>query len=125
MRQQVTVKYVNPAKEGKKYGSIKGSDDQTYWVKADMVAQFSKGQAYELEVGQEKWGDNQVNVVKALPGASQGSVAPANGGHSNSDRWYMPFVSNTVAHAIAAGKIAEPDDIKMWAAAAKEAAEAL
>jgi hypothetical protein len=39
--------------------------------------------------------------------------------------WWMPFVSNTVAHAIQAGFITEPGMVLDWARAAKEAALAL
>ena len=39
--------------------------------------------------------------------------------------WWMPFVSNTVAHAIQAGHVNNPAGIKAWALAAKESARAL
>ena len=39
--------------------------------------------------------------------------------------WWMPFVSNTVAHAIQAGHVNNPQAIKAWAVAAKEAARVL
>lgn len=39
-----------------------------------------------------------------------------------SDRFYMPFVSNTIAHAIQAGLIKTPKDIGMWAFKAKKTA---
>jgi len=37
----------------------------------------------------------------------------------------MPFVSNTVAHAIAAGLIQTPQQIEQWAMAARVAAQKL
>ena len=43
-----------------------------------------------------------------------GTVAP----------WFMPFVSNVVAHAIQAGLIKEPAQIRAWLIAAKTAATA-
>lgn len=39
--------------------------------------------------------------------------------------WWMPFVSNSVAHAIKAGIITAPNQIQPWAMAAKEAARGL
>jgi len=39
--------------------------------------------------------------------------------------WWMPFVSNTVAHAIQAGAIKEPAHIGKWAKAAADTAIAL
>jgi hypothetical protein len=50
---------------------------------------------------------------------------PPSSGQTNGDRWYMPFVSNQVAHAIAAGLVTSPDQIGMWAKAAKQAASEL
>lgn len=53
---------------------------------------------------------------RALPGFQPGpNVAP----------WWMPFVSNTVAHAIQAGAIKEPAHIGKWAKAAADTAVAL
>ena len=43
----------------------------------------------------------------------------------NGDRFYMPFVSNTVAHAILAGLIKTPADLNQWAKAAHDTAIAL
>ncbi len=37
------------------------------------------------------------------------------------DRWWAPFTSNVVAHAIAAGVIKEPIQLATWAKAAKHA----
>src|SRR3990172_13381774 len=37
------------------------------------------------------------------------------------DRWWAPFVSNCVAHAIAAGTIKDIVQLKAWAVAAKHA----
>ena len=37
------------------------------------------------------------------------------------ERWWLPFVSNQCAHAIAAGKIQGVADLRSWAAAAKSA----
>lgn len=38
--------------------------------------------------------------------------------------WWMPFVSNTVAHAIASGHINTPVGIRAWVLAARDAAKA-
>jgi len=44
---------------------------------------------------------------------------------ASGDRFYLPFVSNTVAHCIAAGLIKTPSDVSPWAKAAYDAAQAL
>ena len=51
--------------------------------------------------------------------------APMPAPKANGDRFYMPFVSNVVAHAIAAGQITTPQQISPWAKAAHDAAVAL
>lgn len=117
----ITPKFVNPAGSGKKFGSIVGMDDTKLMVKADMVGRFAKGQTYDVKTEDQTWGETTVQVVTAINAAA----APASGNGHGSERWYMPFVSNTVAHAIAAGRIEGPQDIKQWAAAAKQAAEEL
>lgn len=45
----ITVKYVNPAKPGKKQGSVKTPDGQYYGVWADKVASFQQNTIYEVE----------------------------------------------------------------------------
>lgn len=122
MKQTVTPKFVNAANAGKKYGSIKGQDDTQFMVPASMVSRFTKGQTYEVEVEEQDWGGKTVWVVKNV-GGGQAPAAPAGNGHASGDKWFMPFVSNTVAHAIAAGQITDPSHIKLWAAAAKQAAQ--
>ena len=57
--------------------------------------------------------DNPENVSK------QAVVAPKG---NDSDIWFMPFVSNTVAHAIQAGLVKTVADLRVWSSAAYEAA---
>jgi hypothetical protein len=114
---QVTAKYVNAPKNNSKYGSIKGDDGKYYgFIWADF--QFDVGQTYDLNTE-----DKVINGKTYTSILSVNKVAPAAAANGVSrDRWWMPFVSNTVAHAIAAGQIATPENIKLWAAAAKQAA---
>ena len=68
-------------------------------------------------------------VTSALPTTMNAGSAPrpasASVGGDKGDRFYMPFVSNTVAHCIAAGLIKTPGDLNQWARAARDAAIAL
>lgn len=59
----INIKYVNPAKEGKKYGSIKSVEGETYWVPGGMVSSFQPGTTVDVPTKVEKWGANVVNVV--------------------------------------------------------------
>ena len=76
-------------------------------------------------------------VIAPMPSASAPAVAAAPAIPQEPERryaepapvstvapWWMPFASNTVAHAIAAGLIKEPQDIRAWLIAAKTAATA-
>lgn len=117
----VTPKFVNPAKDGKKWGSIVLTDDTKLMVKADMVGRFVKGQSYEVETESQTWGDKPVVTVKAIK--ANGAAPSGSGG--GIAHWWMPFVSNVTAHAIQAGKIENPGQIKAWAFAAKQAAESI
>lgn len=65
---------------------------------------------------------------KAMSNAAPQSPAPAGTGSpvvghtpAGAAPVWLPFASNTVAHAINAGIIKEPSDVKAWAAAAKQA----
>ncbi len=111
---QVIAKYVNAPKNNSKYGSIKGADGKYYGFEWDKF-KFEVGQTYDVETRDRDVDGKVYTSITAVKKAANGSAA-------NGDRWWMPFVSNTVAHALAAGKIEGPDDIKLWAAAAREAA---
>ena len=55
------------------------------------------------------------------PPPTQAPVAPprqSSGHNEPKDRYWLPFVSNQVAHAIAAGRIQEPGQMLPWAKAA-------
>lgn len=110
------------SKTGKSYRVKVGN--AWYGAKKDTGVNSLVGKSVTFDVeSSEQFGTWMVNVEKAnghslpsnTPAATAGMSAP----------WFMPFVSNTVAHAIAAGKITGPGEIKMWAAAAKQAAEEL
>ena len=124
----VTPKFVNLPKEGKKFGNIKGQDDSVFWFKRDAF-QFNKGQTYDIRTESQKWGDNQVQVITEVVLADKSNAAhqpqppssPSATGAGGAAPVWANFVSNQVAHAIAAGRIDDPEQIKVWAAAAKTA----
>ena len=63
----------------------------------------------------ESWAYSTDQPLAGSPSPANTAVKPSNG-----DRWWLPFVSNQVAHAIAAGRIQTPADMNAWAKAAKE-----
>jgi len=68
----------------------------------------------------ETWGPD-LTPSAPIPQAPTAPPSQSSGG----DRFYMPFVSNVVAHGIAAGVIKTPADINQWAKAAHDVAVAL
>ena len=66
----VNIKYVNPAKPGKKFGSLKSVEGETYWVPAGMVSDFTAGTTVDIPTESQKWGANIVNVVSGAARAS-------------------------------------------------------
>ena len=54
----INIKYVNPAKDEKKYGSIVGTDQTRYMVPAGMVHQFQTGSTVDVPTKTEKWGES-------------------------------------------------------------------
>ena len=59
----INIKYVNPAKDEKKYGSIVGTDQTRYMVPAGMVHQFQTGSTVDVPTKTEKWGESIVTIV--------------------------------------------------------------
>lgn len=71
----------------------------------------------------KKW--KQVQQTAATPSPQTGAGSGLVSGGSGGATWWMPFVSNTVAHAIQAGIIQNPQQIDAWAVAARLAAQKL
>ncbi len=73
---QLNIKYVNPAKEGKRYGTIKTQEGQTYMLPVGMTDAFQPGTTVEVPVKQETWGkDAEAKVVHIINGRPAGSMA--------------------------------------------------
>ena len=79
--------------------------------------QVTPDKGYGPGIGQ--WGPAVNQPQASAPQAPNSPVA------ASGDRFYMPFVSNVVAHAIAAGRVQNPADLNAWAKAAYDAAQAL
>lgn len=62
----VEVKYVNPPKEGKQYGSIRDLTGTTWPVKADRIKEFAQGEKYEIAFIESDSGFRNLIGVKHL-----------------------------------------------------------
>lgn len=109
----LNVTEVKPTKSGKSVVVKAGGKD--YFAKPDMG--LAAGMTIEAETEDSEYNGKTLVWIKAYK-KTNGS-APATSGGGNLP--YMPFVSNTVAHAIAAGCIKNPSEVGAWAKAAIEA----
>ena len=88
-------------------------------IEADLKVSDYNGKSYT-------W----VEKFKAINGGAAPQAGPGAGTSTAANPAgaapvWLPFASNTVAHAINAGIIKEPADVKAWAAAAKQAFQEL
>ena len=122
----INIKYVNPAKDGKKFGSIAGTDGTRYMVPAGMVGQFQPNTTVDVPTKVEQWGATSVTIVaghaSAAPvSAPQQSYSPpppptaAPQAHSYAphaaavDKDAFIFVTGLVGRAMGSGKFASGD----------------
>jgi hypothetical protein len=122
---QLTIESIKTNPSGKSCMVKAGGKD--YFAKPNIGLAVGMTIDAETEASEYNGKTNTwIKKYKAVNGSAAPHPAqPPAAQSTNTDRWYMPFVSNTVAHAINAGIIKEPTDIKIWAAAAKQAAQEL
>lgn len=122
---QLTVESVGPSKSGKAL-RVKANGN---WYGAKKDSGITTGSTIEAEVSDGQFG-LWIDRWKAISGngsaAPQGSTGTAPDkspgvGPAGAAPIWGNFVSNQVAHAIQAGLITDPSQIKLWAAAAKQA----
>lgn len=122
---QLTIEAVKTNPSGKSLTVKAGGKD--YFAKTNSG--ISPGMTIEAETkvsdynGKSNvWIEKWKAVAEATQTPQAGTKPPAANG---SAPWWMPFVSNTVAHAIQAGIIQTPNQIDAWAVAARLAAQKL
>lgn len=120
--ESIVAKWVNPPKDGKKYGSIKTQEGFTYFATSSVLSNASKG-PLTVDWEEQKWGQGDpVKVVtRIIPPPAQ-----SNGGNGHAkiaeDRGGVPpHVSNVMGQAIQAGLIKDPYDLIRWAQYAYQA----
>ena len=135
MSTTITLKYVNPAAEGKKFGSVVTTDDTKYLVSAGMIGRFAKGSTYEVSLEEQNWNGTQVTLIKGIESvrtahaperaaevaqkAANRPLEASTGGRLTEPE--LRFVSNVVGQAIASKTITDPFDIAVWTKAAAAA----
>ena len=128
---QMTIENVKTNPSGKSCVVKAGGKD--YLAKPAMG--LAAGMTIEAEL-KESFFNGKTNIwiekYKAVNGSAAPQASTGNGsatagvpGPAGAAPVWLPFASNTVAHAINAGIIKEPADVKAWAAAAKQAFQEL
>ena len=119
-----TVDSVTKSKTGKSWRVKIGSE--FYGANFDSKIDGAVGKYIDFE-----WDDGQFGKWLKSWGPEHtqapvmGAAVPAQGvPRANGDRWWLAFTSNQVAHAIASGLIKEPQQIRVWAVAARAAIDA-
>lgn len=123
--ESITVKFVNPAKDGFKFASLKLADDTFISVRPEDLGLFSKGGTYavdiELSDKMDKYG-NPYRMVKKLAGGT----APAQRGPTPQPMSQtMPqgnqaeeiFVTGIVGRAMGSGQFQIEDIVSLTQAA--------
>lgn len=76
------------------------------------------GKEIEYETGAYK----DFKTIERFTVTTSGPAPQIQGNGGSVDRYWMPFLSNTIAHGITAGLIKNPSEISAWAKAVKDAA---
>ena len=126
--------YVNQPKPGKKLGNVKTTDGKTYFFDpAEFM--FTAGSSYNIETRpmpfkDQKTGEPMLLISKVLPNTPQAPATPSVGATPpGQPAEFQPadaamhhaaciFMSGAVNHAIAAGKVEGPAEIRAWASGA-------
>ena len=119
---QLTIQAVKTNPSGKSMVVKAGGKD--YLAKAGMPLQA--GMTIEAETETSEFNGKTNTWIKTFKATAATPTPPAGNSTGNGvpPAW-LPFASNTVAHAINAGLIQTPDQVTQWASAAKQAFEEL
>ena len=122
----MTVEKCNPTKSGKAYRVLLNGAWYGAFLDSGLDKAVGKTIDCQITPGKAGYGDTigQWTYAQGQP-AAPSQTAPAAPQGVPGDRFYMPFVSNVVAHCIQAGVIKQPSDINQWAKAAHDVAQAL
>ena len=126
-----TVTEVKPSTSGKSYAATIGG--ARYSAKLDSRLEQAVGKPIDFTIDSSEYKGKVINWVATWdydrgtasvgPPQAPASIPAQTVLRSNPpDRWYMPFISNTVAHAIQAGLVKDSPSLSQWASAAYRAA---
>lgn len=115
---QITVERIKPTAKS----LVLTAGGKEYFAKKESG--ITAGMTIDAETKDSDYnGKTYTWVEKWKPVAAPQTSGNASGQVSGTA--WLPFASNTVAHAINAGLITTPEQVKVWAASAKQAFEEL
>ena len=126
---QLTIENIKTNPSGK--SCVVKASGKDYFAKPNIG--LSVGMTIDAETEVSEYNGKQnvwIKKYKAINGGAAPQAGPGAGTSTAANPAgaapvWLPFASNTVAHAINAGIIKVPDDVKAWAAAAKQAFQEL
>ena len=111
------------------YGAYKDSGLKENMVIDPVIETLEKGGPWIVRYVQKDAAPQVetpgARLVASQPAAAAPYAEPKKGNGENIAPWYMPFVSNTVAHAITQGLCKTPVEINQWALKAAQVAVAV
>lgn len=116
------IEAVTKSKSGKALRVKFSGNDTWYGARLDSKLEAAKGKTIEYEGHEDETYGWQIDKWAF---AQDGETQTTHGNGTSSDRWWLPFCSNQVAHAIAAGQIKDPNEIGKWAKGAYDAINAV
>ena len=105
---EITVQFVNAAKPGKKYGSVKTSEGNKFLAKTPILSMFGPGQVCMVSYHSETWGQEQVNIIDTKIGgqpAPEPAQKPLFRARTATADSKQIFVTALLKEYIAAGKL--------------------
>lgn len=115
---QLTVERIKPTQKS----IVVTAGGKEYFAKKDSG--ITAGMTIEAETEDSEYNGKNYCWIKKWKQMASAAPAASTGGSTSgqtSGNVWLPFASNTVAHAINAGLIQTPEQVKLWAAAAKQA----
>jgi hypothetical protein len=113
----LNVESVQLSKSGQSY-QVK-SNGQSYTCKAKGIEQ-TLGKTLEAVLGKFSFNGRDFPTIESFEVISGPVEAPR-----ASDRWWLPFVSNQIAHLIQVGEIKDQSQLNVWTRVLKRAAFAM
>jgi hypothetical protein len=107
---ELTIQFVNPPKEGSKWGSIKSSEGIFYGGPPALLRQFTAGEVCTIEFSKSANGLYN-NIVKKIGASKPAPLSPPPRQRTHPNDQTSIFVTALLGHFIHTGKVALQEDM--------------